>query len=57
MAIAGLGYLLDGFSFILVPAFHAKINPATLLPAFVGELAFCLWLLVKGIHPIRDPRP
>ena len=41
MQIAGLGYLIDGFAFILSPAFHAIIFPASLLPAFVAESSFC----------------
>lgn len=50
MQIAGLGYLLDGFSLILSPSFRALIYPASLMPAFVAELSFCLWLLVKGVN-------
>jgi len=50
MQIAGLGYLMDGFALILSPAFHAMIFPASLLPAFVAESSFCLWLLVKGVN-------
>ncbi|MCM2269798.1 MAG: DUF4386 domain-containing protein [Thermoanaerobaculia bacterium] len=49
MAIAGLGYLLDGFALILSPALHAAIFPFSLLPAFVAESSLCLWLLVKGV--------
>jgi len=50
MPIAGLGYLVDGFSLILAPAFHAMIFPGSLLPALVAELSLCLWLLVKGVN-------
>ena len=49
MGIAGLGYLLDSFLLILSPALHAMIFPASLLPAFVAETSFCLWLLLKGV--------
>jgi len=49
MAIAGAGYLLDGFALILSPALHAAIFPASLVPAFVAESSLCLWLLVKGV--------
>lgn len=24
--------------------------PAILVPAFIGELSLCLWLLVKGVN-------
>jgi hypothetical protein len=27
--------------------------PAIVLPAFIGELATCLWLIVKGINVSR----
>lgn len=49
MVLAGLGYLLDGFSLILSPAFQALVFPFTLLPAFVAESALALWLLVRGV--------
>jgi hypothetical protein len=26
------------------------IFPAVLLPAFIGELSLCLWLIVKGVN-------
>jgi hypothetical protein len=26
------------------------IVPAILIPAFIGELSLCLWLLVKGVN-------
>jgi nitrate reductase NapE component len=34
---------------LLAPAVAAKLFPAILAPALVGEGAFCLWLLVKGV--------
>lgn len=49
MVLAGLCYLLDGFSLILSPAFHGIVFPFSLLPAFVAESALALWLLVKGV--------
>ena len=50
MQIAGLCYLINSFSMILVPAFSNMISPTILVPAFIGELSFCIWLLVKGIN-------
>jgi hypothetical protein len=29
---------------------HASGYPFILVPAFIGELATCLWLLVKGVN-------
>lgn len=49
MFVAGLCYLLNSFSMIISPAFVNKIYPYVLIPSFVGESSFCLWLLVKGV--------
>lgn len=48
--IAGLSYLINSFALLLAPTTAALISPAILLPAFIGELAFCLWLLLKGVN-------
>ena len=48
--IAGLCYLANSFALILSPALAAKMFPAVLLPAFIGELCTCLWLIVKGVN-------
>lgn len=53
MQIAGLCYLTDSFSLIVAPAFANRLFPAILLPAFVGEASFCLWLLFKGVNVQR----
>jgi len=47
--IAGFCYLTNSFALLLVPQFANRIFPTILLPAFVGELSFCLWLIVKGV--------
>ena len=49
MQIAGLSYLTNSFALLLAPTFASKIAPAILLPAFIGEMSLCLWLLVKGV--------
>jgi hypothetical protein len=48
--VAGLSYLTNSFALLLVPSFAASIFPAILMPAFIGELALCLWLIVKGVN-------
>jgi uncharacterized protein DUF4386 len=53
MQIAGLCYLTDSFALILSPIFASRLFPAILLPAFVGETSFCLWLLFKGVNVQR----
>ena len=49
LALAGLAYLVNSVALLLAPAVAAKLFPAILAPALVGEGAFCLWLLVKGV--------
>jgi hypothetical protein len=41
--------LAKSFAALLAPAFASLIFPAVLVPAFVGELSFCLWLIVRGV--------
>ena len=53
MQIAGLCYLTDSFTLILSPTLANRLFPAILLPAFVGEASFCLWLLLKGVNVQR----
>ena len=53
MQIAGLSYLTDSFTLLLAPNFASRIFPAILIPAFVGETSFCLWLLIKGVNVQR----
>jgi Domain of unknown function (DUF4386) len=50
MQIAGVCYLTNSFVLILSPNLANRLFPAILLPAFVGELSLCLWLLVKGVN-------
>ena len=53
MQIAGLCYLTNSFALVLAPTFHDRIFPAILVPAFIGELSLCVWLLVKGVNVIK----
>jgi len=50
MQIAGLCYLTNSFAILISPTFAHLIFPAILVPAFIGELSLCLWLLVKGVN-------
>ena len=49
LIIAGIGYTIDSFTFILFPGYRNF----TKLPAFtfsaIGEISTILWLLIKGI--------
>ena len=45
--IAGLCYLMNSFAMIIAPKFS---NFSLLIPAFIGEFSFCLWLIIKGVN-------
>jgi len=49
-AMAGLSYLINSFALLLLPSLAARMFPAIVLPAFVGELSTCVWLIVKGVN-------
>jgi len=50
MQVAGACYLVNSFAMILSPALQDLLFPFILLPSFIGESAFCLYLLVKGVR-------
>ncbi|MEO6279967.1 DUF4386 domain-containing protein [Roseateles sp.] len=47
LVAAGLAYLVNSFALLLAPSFAKLLFPVVLLPAFVGELAFALWLVLR----------
>jgi hypothetical protein len=49
MQIAGACYLASCFADLLAPRIADAITPAILLPPLLGELSYCLWLLIKGV--------
>lgn len=55
---AGAGYLVNSFALLLAPPLAARLFPWVLMPAFVGELALSLWLLIRGVdEPAWRARP
>jgi hypothetical protein len=50
LAIAGCGYVILFSTGILLPEYEDKVF-LICQPAFFGELAFMLWLVVKGARP------
>ena len=50
MQIAGLSYLINSFALVLAPGFANMIFPIVLIPAFIGELSLCLWLIIRGVN-------
>jgi hypothetical protein len=56
LLVAGSGYLIDSFGRALLSNyadFETLLGMVVLLPAFVSELSFTLWLLVKGVKVSR----
>jgi len=49
LIIAGIGYTVDSFTFMLIPNYHAYTQVAALLFSGIGELSIILWLLIKGL--------
>jgi hypothetical protein len=47
--LAGASYLINSFALLLAPSIATLLFPAILIPAFVGELTVCIWLIVKGV--------
>ena len=46
LVVACLGYLIDVFTFFLVPGFSLVFSEFT----FVGELLLLFWLLIRGVN-------
>ncbi len=50
MQVAGACYLVNSFALLIDPRIAGQLFPTILIPAFVGELSLCLWLLAKGVN-------
>jgi hypothetical protein len=51
--VAGVGYLVNGFTLFVAPALAGPVFLAIMLPVFVGETSLSLWLLIKGVNAER----
>jgi hypothetical protein len=54
LMVASVGYLTDSFARTLLAdyvSYEAVLGMVVLLPAFVAELSFALWLVIKGVRP------
>jgi hypothetical protein len=47
LIINGFGYLAMSLTGLLLPAYSSRVENIT-FPALTGELAFLLWLLIRG---------
>ena len=53
LVLGGAGYLIDGFARTLISRYddyQTIFAVVVFVPAFVGELSFAAWLLVKGVN-------
>ena len=46
-------YLVACWAALFAPALASSILSAALLPCLVGELSWCLWMLVKGVDSTK----
>ncbi len=52
-ALAGLCYLINSFTIFLSKGFENPYFTYLAIPIIIGELALCLWLLIKGIDTLK----
>jgi Domain of unknown function (DUF4386) len=50
LALAGIAWVILRLTDILLPQYQGKVN-AYSQPAFFGEIAFMLWLVIRGARP------
>ena len=53
LAIAGFAWVTLSLTGVLLPHYQEKMYTLS-QPAFFGEIAFMLWLLIKGANPPAD---
>ncbi len=49
LQVAGICYLVSNFTLILAPTITATIFPFLMLPVFIAEFTFAVWLTIKGV--------
>lgn len=55
--ISGSGYLINSFTMFLSKGFANPVFNYVAIPIFIGELSFCLWLLIKGVDNSNSFNP
>lgn len=50
LQLAGACYLINSIALLLAPAVADALFPAILVPCFLAETCFALWLLIKGVN-------
>ena len=49
LIIGCFAFLIDSFSFLLIPSYHDTISNFITLPMAIGEISMICWLLFKGV--------
>lgn len=49
LQLGGAGYLVNNFAVILYPPITSWLFPVSAVPALLGELSLCLYMLFKGV--------
>jgi hypothetical protein len=49
LLVAGAGYTIDSFVFVLFPQYTAFTKPLAFTFSGIGEVSILLWLLIKGV--------
>lgn len=52
LIIGCFGYLIDSFSFLLIPSCYNTISNFTTIPISIGEISMIFWLLIKGARDL-----
>ena len=52
--LSGLCYLVNSFTMLLSANFSNPLFVYLAVPIFIGELSFCLWLLIAGVKPAYE---
>jgi hypothetical protein len=50
LALASFAWVILSLTSVLLPRYQDKVNTYS-QPAFFGEIAFMLWLVIKGAKP------
>lgn len=50
LVVGAAGYLGEGFTYLLLPAYGTIASAFVVVSAVLAELSLCLWLLVRGVR-------
>lgn len=50
LGVAAAGYLVESFTYFLLPAFGGAASGVVVVTAGVAEVSLCFWLLIRGVR-------